>query len=157
MTINVQICGNADLHLEHLVLDINGTLAVDGALIAGVDERVQLLTPDIRLHLLSSDTHNTADAVAAALRVDVTIVEPPGEAEAKADFVRRLGSQHVAAIGNGANDTLMVAVAQLGICVIGEEGAQTETLLAADIVAPNITAALDLFLKPSRLMATLRR
>ena len=50
----------------------------------------------------------------------------------------------------------MLQAAALGIAVIGPECAAAEALAAADIVAPNILAALDLLLNPLRLVATLR-
>ena len=42
-----------------------------------------------------------------------------------------------------------------GTIIIGE-GAAVETVTAADVVTPNILAALDLLLQPLRLVATLR-
>jgi soluble P-type ATPase len=47
--------------------------------------------------------------------------------------------------------------AALGICVLSSEGTAVETLLAADVVAPSIFAALELLDKPLRIVATLRR
>ncbi len=72
------------------------------------------------------------------------------------DFVQRLGADAVAAIGQGANDAGMLQTAALGICVLSLEGAAVEALLAADLVTPDIFAALDLFEKPMRIIASLR-
>jgi soluble P-type ATPase len=44
----------------------------------------------------------------------------------------------------------------LGIAVLGDEGISASTMKNADIVVKNISDALDLFLKPKRLIATLR-
>jgi soluble P-type ATPase len=63
----------------------------------------------------------------------------------------------VAAIGQGANDAEMLAVVQLGICVMSMEGVAKETLFAADLIAPDILSALELFEKPKRIVASLRR
>jgi soluble P-type ATPase len=60
------------------------------------------------------------------------------------------------AIGNGANDRLMVARAELGIAVIGPEGAAATTVAAAAVVCPTIASALGLLINPMRLVATLR-
>ena len=60
------------------------------------------------------------------------------------------------AVGNGRNDRLMLKEAALGIAVLQAEGAAAEALLAADVVAPDILAALDLLLAPEGLIATLR-
>jgi P-type E1-E2 ATPase len=84
-------------------------------------------------------------------------ITPGGESSQKADYVRRLGSEKVAAIGQGANDAEMLAVARLGICVMSVEGVAKETLLASDLVAPTILSALELLEKPLRIVASLRR
>lgn len=50
----------------------------------------------------------------------------------------------------------MLVTAVLGIAIVQEEGAAAATLMAADVIVPSITAALDLLLRPLRLTATLR-
>lgn len=60
------------------------------------------------------------------------------------------------AVGNGANDARMLERAALGIAVLGPEGLALSCLQAADVVVPDILAALDLLLFPRRLVATLR-
>ncbi len=71
--------------------------------------------------------------------------------------MENLGAASVVAIGQGANDALMLKAAALGICVMSAEGAAAETLLAADIVVPGILTAFDLLDKPMRIVATLRK
>ncbi len=83
-------------------------------------------------------------------------VTPGNEAQQKADYVNRLGAAGVAAIGQGANDALMLQAAGLGICVASREGVAVSALLAADILAPDIYSALELLEKPLRIVATLR-
>jgi len=51
----------------------------------------------------------------------------------------------------------MLKAAALGLCVMSQEGAAVETLLAADLLVPDIFAALDLLDKPLRLIASLRK
>jgi soluble P-type ATPase len=68
-----------------------------------------------------------------------------------------LGSEKVAAIGQGANDAEMLAAAQLGICVMSMEGVAKETLVASDLLTPTILSALELLEKPLRIVASLRR
>jgi soluble P-type ATPase len=68
-----------------------------------------------------------------------------------------LGAAQVAAVGNGANDEGMLRAAAVGIAVIQQEGTAVATLCAADVVVPDIRAALDLLIEPQRLIATLRR
>ena len=66
-------------------------------------------------------------------------------------------SREIIAIGNGANDQLMLKRAHLGIAVIGLEGASMLTLQSADLVVNKIEDALGLLIEPQRLKATLRR
>ena len=61
------------------------------------------------------------------------------------------------AIGQGANDALMLQTAKVGVCVLSQEGTAVETLLSADLLVPNILNALELLEKPLRLVATLRK
>jgi len=82
---------------------------------------------------------------------------PGDEGEQKAAYVRDLGAERVVAIGHGANDADMLNCAALGICVLSPEGAARETLSAADLIVPDIFAALELLDKPLRIVATLRK
>ncbi|MGC9022649.1 MAG: HAD family hydrolase, partial [Dissulfurimicrobium sp.] len=75
----------------------------------------------------------------------------------KLEFLRDLGRENTVAIGNGCNDVLMLRDAALGICVIGQEGASVSAIMSSKMVVLNICDAFDLFLKPSRLIATLRK
>jgi soluble P-type ATPase len=45
--LTIDIPGYGMLQLEHLVLDVNGTIAHDGALIPGVAEAVETLSSEL--------------------------------------------------------------------------------------------------------------
>ncbi len=153
---DIPIPGFKDLRLRHLVLDFNGTVAVDGRLLEGVRERLERLSRLMALHLLTADTFGTVTDQVPASLVQVQVIPRDREAEAKAHYVRELGAAQTVAIGNGRNDRLMLKEAALGIGVVQAEGAASESLLAADLVVTDILAALDLLLFPRRLIATLR-
>jgi soluble P-type ATPase len=59
-------------------------------------------------------------------------------------------------IGNGGNDQLILKEAGLGIAILGDEGISVTAMKNADILVKTISDALDLLLKPKRLIATLR-
>jgi hypothetical protein len=80
-----------------------------------------------------------------------------GTGTEKRDHVRTLGPRQVVAMGNGANDVLMLQEAALGIAVLGPEGLCADALRASDVVVADPWAGLDLLLHPARLVATLRR
>jgi len=154
--IEIRIPGFKDLALQHLVLDFNGTLACDGRLLDGVPEILAALARDVEVHVLTADTFGTTAEACRDVPCRVTILPPDGQAAAKQDFVRKLGSERVACIGNGRNDRLMLWEAALGIAVIGPEGAASEAMVAADVVCRDAKEALSLLLHPKRLVASLR-
>ncbi len=156
MALVLEIPGRAPVSIEHLVLDLNGTLALDGRLLPGVKETIAEISKSMKVHLLTADTHGTGGAVARELGIELHRLDPDNGAAQKGDFVRRLGAGRTAAIGNGVNDVEMLREAVLGIAVVGPEGAATKALLAADIVAESPLTALNLLLHPKRIVATLR-
>lgn len=155
--IELSIPGRGSLRLQHLVTDVNGTLAIDGILIEGIARRIASIQDRLSVHLLTADTHGRQSAIDQQLNLSATRLVAGNEQEQKRSYVQRLGPECVVAIGQGANDAAMLKTAALGICVMSAEGIAVETLLAADVVAPGILAALDLLEKSIRLVATLRR
>lgn len=144
------------LRIAHLVLDYNGTLAVDGELLPGVKRRLAALSDRLRIHVVTADTFGKARTGLRGLNCRLKVLEGGGEDRAKAAYVRKLGRGGVACIGNGRNDRLMLRVARIAIAVLQAEGASTEVLSEADLLVPSVSDALDLFLRPRRLMASLR-
>jgi P-type E1-E2 ATPase len=155
--IQFNVPGLGDYQIEHLVMDVNGTLAVDGQLIEGVAEKLASLQGLVKIHLLTADTHGKQVLIDQQLGLTAVRIRPGGEAGQKAEYVRKLGSEMVAAIGQGANDAEMLKAAKLGICVLSIEGVARDTLLACDLLAPTILSALELLEKPARISASLRR
>jgi len=155
--IELDIPGRGILQLNHLVLDVNGTIALDGELLDGMAKRLTILKDRLELHLLTADTHGRQAEIDRQLGLQAVRIPPGDEPTRKAYYVRSLGTQSVAAIGQGANDQEMLASAGLGICVLSPEATSVEALLAADLVVPDIFAALDLFDKPLRIVASLRK
>ena len=149
----VRIPEGSVLELEHLVLDMNGTLTDRGEVLDGVRERLVRLQEQLELHLVSGDTFGTLDDVARQLGLTPRRVATGTE---KATIVKGLGAAQCAVIGNGRNDVPALEAAALGIAVIGPEGASGAAVRAADVVCRSIVEALDLLLDPSALGATLR-
>ncbi|MFC2971010.1 HAD family hydrolase [Azotobacter bryophylli] len=154
--IEVTIPGFRKLQIEHVVCDYNGTLAVDGTLLPGVSELIRELASKIQVHVITADTFGVAASQLSGLPVELTIIPMSSQAEAKLDFVSKLGGDGVVAIGNGLNDRRMLSAAAVGIALIQREGAAASTLACADVVSTSIVDALDLLRHPKRLIATLR-
>jgi P-type E1-E2 ATPase len=157
LMIELNIPGRGLVELEHLVCDVNGTLAVDGRLLDGMVRSLSILRDRLRLHLLTADTHGRQELIDRQLNLQAVRIQPGDETGQKAEYVRRLGAGHVAAVGQGANDAAMLAEAALGICVLSPEGVALETLLAADLIVPDIFSAMELLEKPLRIVASLRK
>lgn len=155
--IELTIPGRGLFELEHLVCDVNGTLALDGRLLDGIVRPLTQLRDRLQLHLLTADTHGRQAIIDQQLNLLAVRIKPGDEGEQKAAFVRRLGADRVVAIGQGANDARMLEAAALGICVFSQEGLAIETLVAADLVVPDIYTALELLENPIRIVASLRK
>jgi len=155
--IEIEIPGFKSCHFEHLVLDVNGTIAKDGLLLEGVRESLSELRPRLEIHLVTADTHASQGMIDKALSLTSFRIPAHDQAKAKLNYIERLDARKVAAIGNGANDAAMLERAALGILVLGPEGSAVEALLRADVIVPDIVSALELLRRPKRLIATLRR
>jgi soluble P-type ATPase len=154
--LEIDIPGYRALHLEHLVLDYNGTLARDGELLDGVRGRLDALAGTLQIHILTADTFGTARAQLVGVPCDLSILPVADQDRRKLEYIQRLGPGTTVCVGNGRNDRLMLQEAGLGIAVVQAEGAAVQTVLAADVLAPDILVALDLLTHPLRLVATLR-
>jgi P-type E1-E2 ATPase len=155
--IEIEIPGRGVMQLHHLVSDVNGTLAFDGQLLPGVAEALRGLGQRLEIHLLTADTLGRQAAIDQELGLTATRIPAGNESEAKAAYVEKLGAHRVAALGQGANDAGMLKAAALGICVLSPEGTAGEAARVAEVLAPDIAAALALLQNPRRLVATLRR
>ena len=145
------------MYLKHLVCDVNGTLAVDGNLIPSVQASLKCLRAKLEIHLITADTHGKQDFIDQSLGLRSIRIKVGHEAEQKARYVRSLDPRTVVAIGQGANDVLMLKTAALGICVLSDEGTCAAALSTADILVKDIHNALDLLENPTRIAATLRK
>jgi P-type E1-E2 ATPase len=155
--IELNIPGMGTFQLDHLVCDVNGTLALDGKLLDGVAQRLANLRDRLTVHLITADIHGRQREIDQKLSLTAVRLQPGREAEQKAAYVTKLGAERVIAIGQGANDALMLQTAALGICILSQEGTAVATLQAADLVTANILSAFDLIENPLRIVATLRR
>lgn len=154
--IELDIPGLDAYRIRHLVLDYNGTLALNGNILPGVVEVLGMLAPVVQVHVVTADTFGTAGQQLAGLPVKLTVLPEDDQAEAKLEYVRGLGTESVIAIGNGRNDRKMLEAAAIGIITIQKEGASLRALGRADIVTTNVLDALELLRYPKRLVATLR-
>lgn len=153
--LTVKIPGREDLCLSHLVLDYNGTIALDGEIIEAIRPRLEQLCKQLQICVITADTHGTAAEKCSGLPLQVQTFPTAYVGKIKAEQAAKLDGG-VVCIGNGYNDIQMSDVCRLSICVVGKEGCCGALLQHCDIVVTSIEDALDLLLKPNRLRATLR-
>jgi len=155
--IEVNIPGRGAIFLEHLVCDVNGTIAIDGELIEGIPRKITELKDRLEIHLLTADTHGHQEFIDQKLNLYSVRIQPGNEQYQKGEYINRLGCNRVVAIGQGANDAFMLKESAVGICVLSTEGTAVEAIKAADLVVPDIFAAFGLLQNPLRLVASLRK
>ena len=154
--IEIDIPGNKILQLEHLVLDYNGTIAFDGALIDGVKECLAELSQMLTIHVITADTFGSVKKALEDIDCKLAVIPLDHQDVAKLEYVKNLGCEQTVSMGNGVNDRLMLKASALGVAVIQGEGAAFETLASAHMICTDILSALSLLIHPLRLTATLR-
>ncbi len=152
----IEIPGYKTLELKYLVLDYNGTIAVDGEIPEGVKERLRYLAEELQIYVLTADTHGTAKQMCAGLPVQILTFPSDRAMHEKVRILHELGAAHCVAIGNGRNDVLMCQAAALSVAIIGTEGAYAKLMAETDVCVTTIEDGLDLLRLPKRLIATLR-
>jgi soluble P-type ATPase len=125
-------------------------------MLPGVKDALNALAAEVTIHVVTADTFGKAADGLEGINCQLTILDAGRQDRAKVNFVKQLGAERTASIGNGRNDALMLRASALGIVVILGEGASMVSLNAADIVCTDIVSALELLMHPLRLTATLR-
>jgi len=153
LTIPLDIPQRGVIELHHAVFDINGTLAVDGVAAPGVADRLKTLAEQLSIHLLTAGTHGNLVELERSLGFPLHVIN---RGDDKMRYVQQLGPANVIAFGNGVNDSTMLRLAVIGVAILTPEGTAIRTWQNADLLVYGPTNALDLLLKPKRLIATLR-
>ncbi len=153
--IAIQRPGQDPLEIDVILIDFEGTLASDRRIHPKAKDKINLLSKRVRTYILAKGEKDRVLEVLKRVKAEIVFLKEEEAAQEKLNLLLQLGAGRTAAIGNGADDALMVDEAGLGICVIGREGTAGETIQKADLVFPDIVDALDFFLKPLRQKATL--
>ncbi len=153
----IEIPGHKNIDIRHIVFDYNGTIAKEGKLLESVKALFPQLAMRYTLHVVTADTFGSVKKELFGFDAHIKVLQSGNHTNEKAEFIKTLGADTCAAVGNGSNDMLMLKSAALSIAILGEEGCSKETLFNSDIVCKSITDAMELFLYDKRLIATLRR
>lgn len=152
----IDIPGFRPLDLSYLILDYNGTVAIDGIMPDTVKQRLQVLAEDLQIYILTADTHGTAKENCQGLPLTIQTFPTENAMMEKLKIVGDLGAGHCVAVGNGRNDVEMLKACALSIAVMDKEGMYGRLLAEADVCVHCMEDALDLLCSPKRLTATLR-
>ena len=152
----LEIPGFGPVKLEYLVSDYTGTLSVDGRLLPGVRERLNLMAAFMGVHILTADTFGKVLEELKGMPCQIHILTGADHDIQKEDYIKRLEPKRVIAFGNGNNDRRMLKAAKIGIAVSEGEGCAVDAIQAADIHVRSVLDGLDLLLHPKRMKATLR-
>ena len=155
--IQIQIPGSHALRIDHVLLDFNGTIALDGRLIAGVKEKINQHSDRLAFHVITADTFGSVQTELENVRCTLHIIPEGNQAAAKLAYLHELLPHRTIGVGNGANDEQMLRDAILGVAVLGQEGLATRTLAASDLLVSNILDLFAYFERPNRLVASLRQ
>ncbi|MGI6318152.1 MAG: ATPase P [Dethiobacteria bacterium] len=107
--------------LIKLVLDLNGTLTVDGIINANTIFLLKKVAVFLEVHIITADTLGLAVKIQRPLNLKVHVIRGKHTSAAKAYYIQKLGQREIIAIGNGVNDTAMLGKAAIGIAVLGPE------------------------------------
>ena len=153
----IKIPGFKDIKIKNIVFDYNGTLAKDGYLKSSTQKLLYEICDKFSVYVITADTFGTVKEQLRDFDLKVKVLDSTNHTKEKGDFIEELDSSVSIAIGNGNNDTLMLKNVAISVVIIGDEGCSKEALLSSDIVCKSIDEAMELFLYPKRLVATLRR
>lgn len=152
----LEIPGFGLVKLKYLVSDFTGTLSVDGKLIIGVKEKLNEISKFLDIHILTADTFGRVKEELKNLKCIIQILNGKNHDIQKEEYIKKLGSEYVIALGNGNNDRRMLKIAKIGVAVCLNEGCSIDAIKSADILVHSPIDAIDLLLSPKRLKATLR-
>lgn len=155
--ITIKNLGMHTLEICNLVLDFNGTIATDGKIIDGIQEKIAAIKAQgVNVYCLTADSYGTATPQCEAAGIEVKSFPLAEAGIEKAKIVDSLSGDS-AVVGNGLNDIPMLDAADMAVAVIGPEGCCGKLLAHADVVVTSIFDALDLLLKPTRVKGLLRK
>lgn len=153
MIFNVGNVGKIELNT--IVLDLNGTLSVNGKVVKGAKKRLLKLEKlGYKIILFTGDQRGTAKSICDKLNIEYKITKT---AKDKGKEMAKLDLKTCVAIGNARIDIETLKMAKISILTLQSEGIHTETIKYADIIVPNINDALGLLINNDSFCATMKK
>ena len=162
--IKISIPSLGVFQIKAICSDYTGTLSCGGELVDGVKKRLRKLKTMVDIHVVTSDTTNTATTELDRIPLTPHVIknDEPDHHIIKRNYLAQNGLEprHVAVFGNGRNDREWLKLVKegsgLAIAVDAGEGCAIEAMENAHIFVLGIVNALDLLFDHDRIKATLR-
>lgn len=143
-----------EIEIDTIVLDLNGTLSVNGQVVDGAKERLSALRQmGFEVILFTGDQRGTAGDLCSDLGIKFHKAVTSKEKE---ELFLKLDVEKTAAIGNARIDNGTFKHAKISVATLQAEGIHTGILQYVDVIVPSINDALDLFIDKNSLCATMR-
>jgi len=125
--------GQEPLRIEYILIDFEGTLAVDRRVHPKAKDKMNLLSRRTKIYVLAQGQDQAVEEVLKKVKAEIVHLKEGESSQGKLNLLNKLGPQQTVAVGNGQDDVAMVEAAGLGICVISKEGTASETVEKADL------------------------
>lgn len=150
-----KVPGVGEIEIKDIVLDLNGTLSVNGKIPNGVKKKLQKLDKmGISITLFTGDQRGTADRLCKEYGISF-IRTVDGKEKEKAMEI--FDKDTTAAIGNARIDIGTFKNSRVSVATLQAEGIHADILKNVDVVVPSIDDALDFFIDPNTFAATMRK
>jgi soluble P-type ATPase len=144
-----------EIEITNIILDLNGTLSVNGVIPKGVESKLRELSKvGIKVVLFTGDQRGTAADLCKGIGIDFIKCKNSQE---KADAMSSYDKDKTAAIGNARIDIGTFKNAVISVATLQAEGIHTGIIEHVDIIVPSIEDALALFLDKDIFSATMRK
>ncbi len=159
MAIDVKVPWGEKYKINHVVFDLNGTLADHGKIADTTMELLKKLAKETEVYILTADTHETAEELKKEIKdfAQLVVLQSNDHALEKAQFVHALGYRETITLGNGGNDYKMVQESVLSFGVIGGEGFYAPLIQKVDILVDSVDHAIEMLINPMKIVATIRK
>ena len=104
----IDIPGRSTIEIENVILDYNGTIAIDGVLIDGVRQKINQLSSLVNFHVITADTYGTVTSQLEGVNCKVINLSTNDKYATKLDYLLALGKKSTLCVGNGYNDRIIL-------------------------------------------------
>lgn len=93
--IKIFIPGFKNIELENILMDYNGTIAVDGTPLDGIAERFEIISKSAKIHVITADTHGTVQEKLKDFNCETIIISGKNQDVLKLEYLEKIGKKNV--------------------------------------------------------------